>query len=53
LNGTNMLHSTFPFKTKVAPDSEPIKAVTSDLKVGLDFSPTQTQRVVYNGYELN
>jgi len=48
-----MLHSPFPFQTKIAPDPEPVKAVTSDLKVGLDFSPTQTQRVVYNGYELN
>ena len=32
----NMLHNPFPFQTKVAPDPEPVKAVTSDLKVGLD-----------------
>ena len=49
----SMLRDSFPFQTKVAPDPEPVKAVTSDLKVGLDFSPTQTQRVVYNGNELN
>ena len=31
-----MLHDSFPFQTKIAPDPEPVKAVTSDLKVGLD-----------------
>jgi hypothetical protein len=48
-----MQHNPFPFQTKIAPDPELVKAMTSDLKVGLDFSPAQTQRVVYNGYELN
>jgi len=49
----NTLPDPFPFLTKVEPAPEPVKAVTSDLKVGLDFSPAQTQRVVYNGNDLN
>jgi hypothetical protein len=48
-----MLPDPFPFLAKVEPAPETLKAVTSDLKIGFDFSPVQTQRVVYNGNDLN